>query len=320
MSSLANGEFAIISRHFARASTDRDVLVGIGDDAAVVQTNGPLAIAVDTLVEGVHFPIGLPAEAIGYRALAVNLSDMAAMAAQPRWCTLALTLPEPDEAWLEAFADGLFGLAARHSVSLIGGDLTRGPLTVSLQIIGTVNPTAMLTRGGGHVGDDVYVTGTLGNSAAGLILIKEGAGTQGPEHAALQERFLWPEPRVLAGRALGPLASAGIDISDGLLGDLGHICAASGCGASIDVERLPLSAELLSLFPPKVAEAFALSGGDDYELCFTAAPAQAQTVEAVLATVGCPAHKIGRLAAGSGVECRRDGQVFDPVSSGYQHF
>ena len=317
---MAKGEFEIIARYFSRSSVDRDVLIGIGDDAAVVQASGALAVAVDTLVEDVHFPLGLPAEAVGYRVLAVNLSDMAAMAAQPRWCTLALTLPEADDSWLQGFADGLFGLADRHGVSLIGGDLTRGPLTVSLQIIGTVNPAAMLTRGGGHVGDDIYVTGTLGDSAAGLMLIKEGAGTQGPEHAALQERFLWPEARVIAGRALGPVASAGIDISDGLLADLGHLCHASGCGASIDVERLPLSAELLSVCPPTIAEAYALSGGDDYELCFTAAPSQAQTVEAVLAGVGCPARRIGRLVGGSGVECRRGGEVFDPVSSGYQHF
>jgi len=185
---------------------------------------------------------------------------------------------------------------------------------------GTVEPTRWLRRSGGHVGDDVYVTGTLGDSAAGLALIKDRAGEDVPAHAALRERFLWPEPRVTAGRALAGLASAAIDVSDGLLADLGHICSASGCGAFVDVEHLPLSAELLSAFPPNVAEVFALSGGDDYELCFTAAPAQAQSVEAVLEAVGCPARKIGQLVAGSGVDCRRDGESFEAPSTGFRHF
>lgn len=317
---MAKDEFSIIEHYFVRAGANRGVLVGIGDDAAVVNVSGPLAVAVDTLVEGTHFPLGLPAEAVGHRALAVNLSDMAAMGALPRWCTLALTLPEPDEEWLAGFSAGLFGLAERHGVALVGGDLTRGPLTVSLQILGTVDSDTLLTRAGGHVGDDVYVTGTLGDSAAGLALIGEAAVGDGAANAALQERFLWPEPRVTAGRALGPLASAAIDVSDGLIADVGHLCAASGCGATIDAEHLPLSAELLSLFPPNLAEAYALGGGDDYELCFTAAPAQAQTVEAVLEGVGCPARRIGRLVAGSGVECRRDGQTFVPTSVGYRHF
>ncbi len=317
---MSNGEFDIIERYFSRASVDPDVLVGVGDDAAIVAANGPLAVAVDTLVEGVHFPAGLAAEAVGYRVLAVNLSDMAAMGAQPRWCTLALTLADPKPAWLEGFADGLYMLAERHGVTLIGGDLTRGPMTVTVQIIGTVETTRWLGRSGGHVGDDVYVTGTLGDSAAGLALIKERAAEDATSHAALRDRFLWPEPRVAAGRALAGLASAAIDVSDGLLADLGHICSASGCGAFIDVEHVPLSAELLSAFPPNVAEAYALSGGDDYELCFTAAPAQAQSVEAALEAAGCPARKIGQLVSGSGVECRRDGESFEAPSPGYRHF
>ncbi len=317
---MSTGEFEIIERYFTRASADPDVLVGVGDDAAVVAASGALAVAVDTLVEGVHFPAGLAAEAVGYRVLAVNLSDMAAMGAQPRWCTLALTLADSQTDWLEGFADGLFMLAERYGVTLIGGDLTRGPMTVSLQIIGTVETTRWLGRSGGHVGDDVYVTGTLGDSAAGLALIKERMQEDVPAHTALRERFLWPEPRVAAGCALAGLASSAIDVSDGLLADLGHVCKASGCGAFIDVEHVPLSAELLSAFPPNVAEAYALSGGDDYELCFTAAPAQAQSVEAALEAVGCPARKIGQLIPGKGVECRRDGESFEPASAGYRHF
>ena len=166
----------------------------------------------------------------------------------------------------------------------------------------------------------MYVTGTLGDSAARLALIKERAEDRVPAHAALRERFLRPEPRLAAGRALAGVASAAIDVSDGLLADLDHICEASGCGAFVDVEHLPLSAELLSEFPPNVAEAYALSGGDDYELCFTAAPAQAQSIEAGLEAVGSSARKIGQLVPGSGVECRRDGKSFAAPSAGYRHF
>jgi thiamine-monophosphate kinase len=317
---LPVGEFELIARYFERPCADRDVLLGIGDDAAIVRADGPLAIAVDTLVAGVHFPVELPADAIGYRALAVNLSDMAAMAAEPRWCTLALTVPEADEAWIGSFAAGLLDLAERYGVALIGGDLTRGPLTVSVQVIGTLGPAPALTRAGGHIGDEVYVTGTLGDAAAGLALLGEGTLTQDPARSALKERFMRPTPRVAAGRALAGLASAAIDVSDGLLADLGHICNLSQCGAIIDAERLPISAELLSLFPPNDVAAYALGGGDDYELCFTAAPAQAPSVESALAGVDCPVRRIGQLVEGAGVECRRDGERIEPPVAGYSHF
>jgi thiamine-monophosphate kinase len=315
---MSDTEFEIIERYFHRAAPE-DVVIGIGDDAAIIDVEGLLAVAVDTLVESVHFPAGLPANDIGYRALAVNLSDFAAMGAQPRWCTLALTLPDADPAWLQGFAEGLFGLAGRFGVSLVGGDLTRGPLTVSLQLLGCLPPgRRALTRAGGHVGDDIYVTGTLGDSAAGLALLQqpsEGAGQQ-----ALKERFLRPKPRVAEGLALSPLASAAIDVSDGLVADLGHLCAASGCGAEVDVEQLPLSAELSSLFPRTVAEAYALGGGDDYELCFTASPAQAAPIDAAMSALGCPARRIGSLVQGSAVRCLRDGELVEPRASGYRHF
>jgi len=243
------------------------------------------------------------------------------MGAQPRWATLALTTPAADELWLDGFSRGLFELANRFGVSLIGGDLTRGPLTVTLQLMGRVERASMLTRGGGNLGDDVYVTGTLGDSAAGIALIMEHADAgDGSAAAALEERFYRPMPRVAEGRALGTLASAAIDISDGLLADLGHICERSGCGAVIDVERVPLSAELLSLFPPQVALAHALGGGDDYELCFTAAPSRAQEIEAALEAVGARAQRIGQLVAGPGVTCRRDGEPYVPPARGYRHF
>jgi thiamine-monophosphate kinase len=206
-------------------------------------------------------------------------------------------------------------------VSLIGGDLTRGPLTATLQLIGDVTPERMLTRAGGNLGDDIYVTGTLGDSAAGLALIDEAAdGLSDAATKALKERFYRPLPRVAAGLALRSLATAAIDVSDGLLADLGHICTASGCGAVIDVEQLPLSAELLSLFPPQVVLAHALGGGDDYELCFTAPPSRAQEVEAAMEASGTAARRIGQLVAGQEVVCRREGEPFTPVVRGYAHF
>ncbi|HLF10646.1 MAG TPA: thiamine-phosphate kinase, partial [Gammaproteobacteria bacterium] len=290
------GEFDIIDRYFTRATQDKDVLIGVGDDAAVINIDGLAAITVDTLVAGVHFPERMAASLIGYRTMAVNLSDLAAMGAQPRWCTLALTLPNADEMWLEGFARGFFELAERFGVSLVGGDLTRGPLTVTLQLIGRAHPEHLLTRSGGNLGDDVYVTGTLGDSAAGIALLSEHPDPQTSAAAtALKERFYRPQPRVAEGLALRSLASAAIDISDGLLADLGHICAASGCGALIDVERVPLSAELMSLFPPQLALAHALAGGDDYELCFTASPAHAEQIETAMDGCGTRVRRIGQL-------------------------
>jgi thiamine-monophosphate kinase len=315
------GEFEIIERYFTRPSEDPAVVIGVGDDAAVIDIDGLAAVTVDTLVAGVHFPDGMAANLLGYRLMAVNLSDLAAMGAEPRWCTLALTVPKADELWFEGFSRGLFELAERFGVSLVGGDMTRGPLTATLQLIGRVERATLLTRGGGHVGDDIYVTGTLGDSAAGIALITERAkSAEGSAEAALKERFYRPVPRVAEGRALGPLATAAIDISDGLLADLGHLCAASGCGALLDVERVPLSAELISLFPPQIALAHALGGGDDYELCFTAPPSRAPEIEAALEACGTSVRRIGQLVRGQEVLCRRDGEPFTPSSRGYRHF
>jgi len=315
------GEFEIIARYFTRATADRDVVLGVGDDAAVLAVGGHLAVTVDTLIAGVHFPDGMAPHALGHRLMAVNLSDLAAMGARPRWCTLALTLPSADELWLDGFSRGLFELADRYGVSLVGGNLTRGPLSLTLQLMGKVEPRNMLTRSGGHVGDDIYVTGTLGDSSAGIMLILErSAAPQGSAAAALKERFYRPVPRVGAGLALGPLATAAIDVSDGLLADLDHICKASACGATIDVERVPLSAELLSMFPPQEALAHALGGGDDYELCFTAPPSRADEIEAALEAADTPVRRIGQLIAGQTVVCRRDGEPFTPAVRGFRHF
>lgn len=315
------GEFEIIERYFKRPVGDRDVVLGVGDDAAVLAVDGLVAVTVDTLVAGRHFPDGTAPHVLGHRLMAVNLSDLAAMGARPRWCTLALTMPKAEEAWLEGFSRGLFDMADRFGVSVVGGNLSRGPLTLTLQMMGNVPQARMLTRGGGHVGDDIYVTGTLGDSSAGITLIAERtAAPLGSAAEALKERYYRPEPRIGAGLALAPLATAAIDVSDGLLADLGHICKASGCGATIDVEHVPLSAELLSLFPPQEALAHALGGGDDYELCFTAPPSRADDIETALEAAGTPVRRIGQLVAGQTVVCRRDGEPFTPTVRGYRHF
>jgi len=315
------GEFEIIERYFTRPSRDPDVVIGVGDDAAVLATSGLVAVTVDTLVVGVHFPDGIAPALLGYRALAVNLSDLAAMGAEPRWATLALTMPKADELWLEGFSRGLFDLAERHGVTLVGGNLARGPLSVTIQLMGRVEQGRILTRAHGNVGDDVYVTGTLGDSAAGVALINERVETpHGSAGAALKERFYRPVPRVAAGLALRSLASAAIDVSDGLLADLGHICASTGCGALIDVERVPLSAELMSTFPPQIALAHALAGGADYELCFTAPPSRAEEIEQALAATCTSATRVGQLVPGQTVVCRRDGEPYKPPSRGFRHF
>jgi thiamine-monophosphate kinase len=317
---MSRDEFQTIQRYFSLPVNDPNVILGIGDDAAVVNATGPLAIAADTLVEGVHFPRNTPPDAIGYRALAVNLSDLAAMGARPQWCTMALTVAQAEETWLESFSAGFFQLASDFQVSLIGGDLTKGPLTVTLNLFGSIDKHGLLTRAGGHVGDDVYVTGSLGDAAAGLALINEDAANAGREHQALAERFYRPTARVAEGQALSQVASSAIDVSDGLIADLGHLCQASGCGAVLDVEQLPLSAELLRLFPPQTAQAYGLGGGDDYELIFTAPAAKADAVEAALEPLGTRAQRIGELVAGTGVTCRRQGEAFNPVFTGYKHF
>jgi thiamine-monophosphate kinase len=315
------GEFDIIARYFTRPSADPDVVLGVGDDAAILAVDGLVAVTVDTLVPGVHFPDGLAPHLLGHRLMAVNLSDLAAMGARPRWCTLALTMPRSDELWLDGFSRGLFELADRYGVSLVGGNLARGPLNLTLELMGTVERARFLTRGGGHVGDDIYVTGTLGDSAAGIALITDrSAAPEGSAGAALKERFYRPVPRVSAGIALGPIATAAIDISDGLIADLGHLCKASGCGATIDVERVPVSAELLSLFPPQEALGHALGGGDDYELCFTAPPSRAAEVESALEADGTPVRRIGALVAGQSVVCQRGGEPYTPPARGYRHF
>ncbi|HEY5665676.1 MAG TPA: thiamine-phosphate kinase [Gammaproteobacteria bacterium] len=312
-------EFEIIERFFTRPVTDPAIEVGIGDDAAVVDVAGRLAIAVDTIVAGTHFPDPTPARAIGHRVLAVNLSDLAALGSRPRWATLALSLPASDLAWVEEFAAGFFALAEQHGVSLIGGDTVRGALAATVQVMGDVGDAPLL-RSGGRVGDLVFVSGSLGDSAAGLACAGGEAELNTPAATALIERFRYPEPRVDLGLALGGIARAAIDISDGLVVDLGRICSQSRCGAEIELDSLPLSAALRAEFPDDRATELALHGGDDYELCFTAAPADAAAIEDLGARVGTPVTQIGRLTEGSGVVGSSGGNRFDLVPAGFGHF
>ena len=313
-------EFALIDLIRKRCHATRaDVRLGIGDDAAllVVPAGKLLAVSTDTLVAGVHFPRVATAHDIGWKALAVNLSDLAAMGAEPAWATLALTLPGADARWVEEFADGFAELARRHRVALVGGDTTQGPLSITVTIHGLVPDDAALTRSGAHVGDGVYVTGTLGDAAAGLRLLQSGL----TQSAYLPGRLNRPTPRVEQGLILRGRASACIDVSDGLAADLGHICDASGVAAQIDADALPASSELAAAFDAPTRREFQLAGGDDYELCFTAPDAVAFDLLRELADSGCAATCIGHIVAGANVGVHdASGNPVSVPRRGWEHF
>lgn len=272
---MAASEFSLIQTYFAQLTRGRsDVIKGIGDDCALLRGHATelLAVSIDTLVEGVHFFADIEPFRLGYKSLAVGLSDLAAMGAEPAWFTLALTLPENNAAWLESFASGLAELALQHNVQLVGGDTTRGPLTISIQVHGHVPETSALRRDTARVGDKICVTGTLGDAGAALNSRLTGLNLQGltaEQHDYLWSRLELPTPRNTIGKMLRQCAHAAIDISDGLLADLGHVLAASHVGAVLNVDSLPMSEALLQL-PRSIATELALTAGDDYELCFTA--------------------------------------------------
>lgn len=320
-------EFDLIAMLRDRTQVPRaDVAVGMGDDGAVVRVAAgqELVLALDTMVEGVHFLSGTAAAALGWKALAVNLSDLAAMGATPAWALLALTLRRADAAFVQEFAEGFARLARECQVALIGGDTTSGPLSISVAVHGLVPAGGALLRSGARVGDLVLVTGTLGDGVAGLYALRDPPRDT-PERAALRkllvERLEWPVPRVAAGIALRGLASACIDVSDGLLGDLGHICTASGVGAELDATLLPRSRALRELHGESESLEFALTGGDNYELCFTVAPEHLQQVLADLGRVGCGVTWIGRIVAGSGVRVRDGhGGWLTPSTHSWEHF
>lgn len=315
---MMSGEFDLITRIRARAGTRADVVLGIGDDAALltVPPGMQLVVTADTLNAGVHFfPDVAPAD-IGWKSLAVNLSDLAAMGARPAWCTLSLSLPNSDPAWVDGFIDGFLELAALHGVSLIGGDTTRGPLSIAVTAMGHVEAGHALRRDGARVGDDIWVTGTPGDAAAALQSIFSGVAVE----RGLRARLERPTPRVETGRALLGLASACVDVSDGLLADLGHVCTRSGVGAQVQLALLPVSRALAG-FKPEVRWPWQAGGGDDYELCFTASPQRAEQVQQALDSVGVPGARIGRVVAGSGVQALdADGMPWLPARTGYDHF
>jgi thiamine-monophosphate kinase len=323
-------EFDLIDAIRAHAGRGRDdVALGIGDDAALldVPAGRQLVACTDTMVAGVHFLAGTTAEDLGWKSLAVNLSDLAAMGANPAWALLSLTLPGADGGFVERFAGGFVELAAAHGVALVGGDTTQGPLSITVTVLGTVLQGGALARGGARAGDAVFVTGTLGDAAGALRLLRNpGLGTRGPEKqpagsAALFERLNRPKPRLAAGQTLRGVASACIDVSDGLLADLAHICKASGVAAEVDAEALPVSAALRSEFDAAACRGFALAGGDDYELCFTAPPERDAEIASAFERLGLRVSRIGRIAAGKGVRVLdAEGNSIDTPPAGWQHF
>jgi thiamine-monophosphate kinase len=320
---MALTETSLIERYFRGAGAQRgDVKLGIGDDGAIltVPAGSELIATTDTLVAGVHFPEGCPPASIGHRALAVNLSDLAAMGARPAWALLALTLPQAQEAWLEEFSAGLGALAREHRVALVGGDTTRGPLCVTLQLLGFVPRGAALRRSGGRPGDVLFVSGSPGDAAAGLALEQRRLDAPAEARDYLRERFLLPSPRVALGEALREFASACIDVSDGLLGDAGKLAHASGVAVELQFEDLPVSEALLAALDEARARELALTGGDDYELCFAVPEAKLAPLLAQLPPQRWGYTRIGALHAGSGARVVRAGTVMEFSHSGYQHF
>ena len=324
---MSSSEFDIIRRHFTDQQSSRaDVSLGIGDDAALLQppSGHLLATSVDTLIAGVHFPNNTKPDAIAHKALAVNLSDMAAMGAEPAWFTLAITLPDADESWLTEFSKGLFKLASEHNIQLVGGDTTRSParglLSITIQVTGLVPENLALTRSGAVSGDSIYVTGTLGDAGAGLQIKQNIIKPPASVAKLLSNKLDSPIPQVAAGMALRGLASAAIDISDGLSADLGHVLAASGVGADIHIAKLPLSAEFKSL-KLKDAWQLAVSAGDDYELCFTVAEPFEKEMQYKLMSLGCAYTKIGMVSAQQGLRWLDDSGSASMLSvSSYDHF
>ena len=317
-------EFDLIARIRSRVKQRGDVVAGIGDDAAVLRPAAgcELVVTTDVLNEGVHFLASDAPADIGWKALAVDLSDLAAMGAEPAWCTLSLALPDADAAWCDAMLDGFLELADAHGVTLVGGDTTRGPLALGVTAIGQIAAGQSLRRDAARTGDEVWVSGTIGDAAAALAL-----GEGGDEvDAFLRGRLQRPSPRIALGKALAGLAHACIDLSDGLVSDLGHICAASGVAAEVRLEALPASPVLQALDAGDAARwSWQVAGGDDYELCFTAPPTARDAIVAAAARAGVPVTRVGAIMqpreGGPKVKLLDpSGQAWQPDRTGYQHF
>ncbi|MEH6358292.1 MAG: thiamine-phosphate kinase [Pseudomonadales bacterium] len=316
-------EFELIQNCFAEqaaASLRSDVRLGIGDDCAILspRPNHDLLVSVDTLVAGVHFPESISPYQIARRSLAVNLSDLAAMGGEPAWFTLALTVPEANESWLREFSRGLFDIANQFGINLVGGDTTRGPLSITIQVQGYAPAGQALRRDGAQVGDLVYVTGSLGDAGAGLALALLG---NIDEADYLVSRFLSPTARIASGLALRDISSAAIDISDGLLADLGHILERSQVGAVLQADAIPLSPQLRQAVGDEQGFELALSAGDDYELCFCVPPEKSDKLASIAEQTGVPLCQIGVITAEKGVSVLdENGLSMSLPLTGYQHF
>ena len=316
-------EFALIDRFFARQRIHRpDVRLGIGDDAAVVALaeNFELVIATDTICCGTHFPEATLPDALGHRCLAVNLSDLAAMGAEPLWSSLALSLPSADPDWLEAFAAGFFNLAERFNVGLVGGDTVKGPLAMTVTLHGRVSRGEYITRNGAGPDERIYVTGHPGDAGAACRFLSGSDANMAKPPESLMKRFLFPEPRVNEGMSLGGIATAMIDISDGLHDDLAKILDASGIGADLEAAKLPLSTGLQACVETEQALELALTGGDDYELCFTVPDERAAAFDKLCAGWGCPVTLIGRTDSEPGIRWERDGRPYRVPDRSFRHF
>lgn len=334
---MPHSEFEIIGRYFADSGLQfprAGITLGIGDDGALlnVPSDHLLVMSMDVLVESVHFPPNADPALLAQRALAVNLSDMAAMAAEPLCFSLGLTLPEANADWLAGFSTGLLQVARHYNCPLVGGDLSRGPLNIAIQVQGLVQPDKVMRRSGASIGDRIYVSGYMGDGA--IALASMGLPTHLSDAFALLNRtctprqrayflaaYYQPEPRIALAQALAPFASSGIDISDGLAGDLGHILRASGVGAMLQTSSLPYSEAARHCMSAANCELAALYGGDDYELCVTVAPAQCAAAAAAAAAVGVPFTCVGEIIAGSALQCMNsDGKVREIGPAAFQHF
>lgn len=318
------GEFDLIKRYFSRKSLQNDVILSVGDDCAItsIPAGYQLAITTDTLVEGSHFLPSISPADLAYKSVAVNLSDLAAMGATPTWMSLALTLPEIKEAWLAEFSQSLFAILDRYGVSLIGGDTTKGSLSITLTAQGFLPENKGLFRHQAKVDDWIFVSGFLGDSAAGLDLLLQNRKIENESDRYLIQRHLRPTPRVELGLALRSFSCCSLDISDGLLADLGHILERSQVGAEIYLENLPLSRHLCTQYEQTQAEKFALTGGEDYELCFTVSEEKREEMEQVLRSQGIKVTCIGKiLPQTSGLNLLKNGEkVALPEHCGFEHF
>ncbi|MBQ4833918.1 thiamine-phosphate kinase [Pseudoalteromonas sp. MMG010] len=317
-------EFELINRYFkGRGIIRRDVNLGIGDDCALVTVpeHCQLAVTTDTLVAGVHFFDDIAPRALGHRVVAVNLSDLAAMGAEPTWISVALTLPSTDPYWLEEFAEGMHEIAEYFNVQIIGGDTTQGPLTITICAKGIVPNNMALRRGGAKVGDWIYVTGPLGDAGLAIESRKQGIAVDQKHQSYLNQRFDFPTPRVAAGQVLRGIASSAIDVSDGLLADLSHILALSGVSAEIHIDQIPTSDAIQDTLNFEQQLPFILNYGDDYELIFTVPDSKKGMVDIKLSQYGVTATCIGQIKSGNGdIELFNQGEKFDFQPQGFEHF